>query len=723
MGGGEAEALPTQSGTGGGGGGNSSGKGRPIKEFAILFFKYVVDDVERKRKCANRRELEAEFMEWRRLAGAQGTSLPPKQRSFSSMMFQLRHVLRLVRVSGDEVTFEALSTPRVARAVEAAAQLMQDSAKFKNRDGVSIEPEPAALESCFVPVGEELQQTILIKIDAQRRGAVTLSAAFLMKRECMQAVMRLELPPDMSLPVELAPGTQVCISVCSALKQPGVLSNVVALTFLPTDGREFTIIRRICVRAGVEEIEQLLKPVAPYTRARAARRPSARQVQEGEAPAAAGITPYVHALENYAIPPLLSAKMDGPHRVVDELLGALQEKMFMVQTISHDQPETFFLNDEMAALFSAVYTSKLAINSSFSLYNTNCKVCAKAKEHHCAIASLTGTVYHFCKDPKAQLEQAIRKQYSELYSHLLWAEEWAMRIDIRAYDLDAAPLEEQPGGCLLLRVPGLSENRPSVLRGDTVLVYPPWQTEKVYKGYAHRIERDGVMLRFSREFHGLWIRGMRAKVIFTFRRSNLRLCHQAVSQSVIGRGPEIRPLLFPSFSDAVLESQQYQPLAFSPFDRHLNAEQRRAVGFILKAHATTQRVPYVIFGPPGTGKTKTVCEAVLQLCRHRACCVLVTAPSNQAADLLLEKLSVHLNRNEMLRFMAFNRHAGQVSGLNIDYSYKYDAHEGVFLQPPIEKLLSFKVVIATCCMAAKLYNLGVPRGHFGRKMHTHTHTL
>jgi hypothetical protein len=100
---------------------------------------------------------------------------------------------------------------------------------------------------------------------------------------------------------------------------------------------------------------------------------------------------------------------------------------------------------------------------------------------------------------------------------------------------------------------------------------------------------------------------------------------------------------------------------------------------------------------------------------------LVTAPSNQAADLLLEKLSVNLNRSEMLRFMAFNRHVDQVSQLNIDYSYSYDNRERVFLQPPLDKLLSFKVVIATCCMASKLYNLGVPRGHFGRNMHTYTH--
>ena len=147
-------------------------------------------------------------------------------------------------------------------------------------------------------------------------------------------------------------------------------------------------------------------------------------------------------------------------------------------------------------------------------------------------------------------------------------------------------------------------------------------------------------------------------------------------------------------------------------DRHLNPEQRRAVGNILLAQVDGLTVPYIVFGPPGTGKTKTVCEAVLQLCRHRSCTVLVTAPSNTAADLLLEKLSTSLSKTEMLRFMAFNRNPREVSSVNKSFTYSYDDGEGVFVQPPLEHLLKVKVVVATCCMAAKLFNLGLPRKHW-----------
>ena len=208
---------------------------------------------------------------------------------------------------------------------------------------------------------------------------------------------------------------------------------------------------------------------------------------------------------------------------------------------------------------------------------------------------------------------------------------------------------QEADGCISLRVPGLSENRPSVLRGDAVTAFPPWDNKQGYQGYAHRVERDMVKLKFHPRFHELWLAGMRAGIQFGFRRSNLRLCHQGIAQSVID--PVIFALapvsmLFPMASDIVGPqglpgAADEQPFALDSsrlFDIHLNAEQRHAVESILSAKATGQRVPYIIFGPPGTGKTKTVCEAVLQLWRHNNCKVLVTAPSNTAADLLLEKL-------------------------------------------------------------------------------------
>ena len=284
-----------------------------------------------------------------------------------------------------------------------------------------------------------------------------------------------------------------------------------------------------------------------------------------------------------------------------------------------------------------------------------------------------------------------------------------------------SPVPQEADGCISLHVPGLSENRPSVLRGDAVTAFPPWDKDKAYKGYAHRVERDKVKLKFDQRFHELCLPGTRADIQFNFRRGNLRLCHQGIAQSVIS--PEIEKvsapvsLLFPMASDVgasqgLSGDPAQQPVTMDSsrlFDLCLNAEQKQAVESILWAKDIGQQVPYIIFGPPGTGKTKTVCEAVLQLWRHRTSRVLVTAPSNAAADLLLEKLSSALNQREMCRFMAYNRTPSEVKDEVLRFT-GYDNVNRVFPPPPLEVLKGYGVVVATCCMAAKLYNLGVPRG-------------
>ena len=47
------------------------------------------------------------------------------------------------------------------------------------------------------------------------------------------------------------------------------------------------------------------------------------------------------------------------------------------------------------------------------------------------------------------------------------------------------------------------------------------------------------------------------------------------------------------------------------FNRTLNSRQKAAVGRILGAQCSP--APYIVFGPPGTGKTVTLVEAIQQV--------------------------------------------------------------------------------------------------------------
>jgi ATP-dependent RNA/DNA helicase IGHMBP2 len=66
----------------------------------------------------------------------------------------------------------------------------------------------------------------------------------------------------------------------------------------------------------------------------------------------------------------------------------------------------------------------------------------------------------------------------------------------------------------------------------------------------------------------------------------------------------------------------------------LNALQQQAVNKILSANDVA-----IVHGPPGTGKTTTLVQAIKALTQQEPSQVLVVAPSNAAVDLISEKLS------------------------------------------------------------------------------------
>lgn len=58
--------------------------------------------------------------------------------------------------------------------------------------------------------------------------------------------------------------------------------------------------------------------------------------------------------------------------------------------------------------------------------------------------------------------------------------------------------------------------------------------------------------------------------------------------------------------------------------------------------------PYVLHGPPGTGKTYVISKTIQQLLQmSENARILVTAPSNRAADMLAEKIMEEFDGNLM----------------------------------------------------------------------------
>ncbi|OBZ77615.1 putative helicase mov-10-B.1 [Grifola frondosa] len=118
---------------------------------------------------------------------------------------------------------------------------------------------------------------------------------------------------------------------------------------------------------------------------------------------------------------------------------------------------------------------------------------------------------------------------------------------------------------------------------------------------------------------------------------------------------------------------------------------------------------FIIFGPPGTGKTVTVVEAIRQILhRNPNARILACAPSNSAADIIAQRLMM-LSRDELFRYNAVSR---QVSTVPQELrEYTHTAGEKFSLHPK-EKLSKFKVIVSTCVSASFAHGIGLPNGHF-----------
>ncbi|KAK4441990.1 putative helicase MOV-10 [Podospora aff. communis PSN243] len=156
----------------------------------------------------------------------------------------------------------------------------------------------------------------------------------------------------------------------------------------------------------------------------------------------------------------------------------------------------------------------------------------------------------------------------------------------------------------------------------------------------------------------------------------------------------IQSMLFPTEADcAIQENLQSGTYKRDLYDRVLNLEQRIAVENV--RGGTYGVLPYLISGPPGTGKTKTIIEIALQLVSNVAGVshILLCAPSEQAADTLANRLRSYVKTNEMLRLNRPTRTFGEVPDAILQYCY---TNETQFDMPPFEQLMSYKIVVTSC---------------------------
>jgi ATP-dependent RNA/DNA helicase IGHMBP2 len=189
------------------------------------------------------------------------------------------------------------------------------------------------------------------------------------------------------------------------------------------------------------------------------------------------------------------------------------------------------------------------------------------------------------------------------------------------------------------QIPGLGQRQLVTLVRRTQGQLLPWHRIKVgtpvvvfdqqtagdqqQSGVVCRVRRESLQVALDRALEG------KSFCLETTADEMTRLRQQEALQTVMnsrGRLGRLRDILMGQ------TEPRFGALPQIDFLGPLNSSQREAVRFALSAEDLA-----IIHGPPGTGKTTTVVELIVQAVR-RGDRVLAVAPSNTAVDNLLERL-------------------------------------------------------------------------------------
>ncbi|XP_058797499.1 probable RNA helicase armi [Phymastichus coffea] len=328
------------------------------------------------------------------------------------------------------------------------------------------------------------------------------------------------------------------------------------------------------------------------------------------------------------------------------------------------------------------------------------------------------------------------ENYKQRFNYLLYLEEIAQIFNIRRFNMPSA-IMHRSGEFLTLNVPGLAEKRPSLIIGDRILVSFKWDEtngQKCYEGYIHKVKSSDVFLKFNLSFHDNY-HGEDCQISFKASTTVLQRCHTAINLAINRLGPGF---LFPKrviqqepqFNFIDLEEDNANLLSnkrINWFNKRLNVYQKEAVKNILKG--VGRPLPYVIFGPPGTGKTITVCESILQIVFTMSDSrILVCTPSNSSANLIAERLlkSKRLQSGDLVRLVAYHYLESElIPEILIPYCATADiAAEGTRPDVNIRDARGYqknvtlsvlcrsRIIVGTCSAVGILHNMGCKPGHF-----------
>jgi RNA helicase armi len=273
--------------------------------------------------------------------------------------------------------------------------------------------------------------------------------------------------------------------------------------------------------------------------------------------------------------------------------------------------------------------------------------------------------------------------------------------------------------------------------GDKIIATDPHRLDKerpMYEGVIYKIGDESIKCKFHNEFHSSH-HEKEFNIEFGFSRTIFKRQQHALDVFTCEEGLGY-DFLFPNKIksqspqvDAEINDDGILMINSRPqkwYNNLLNKYQKDAVVNVLRGE--NRPLPYIFFGCPGSGKTQTVIEAILQIhtniLKSR---IIVATPSNSAANLITEMLlnSNGVSSTKFIRLVSNNqvekdlipenisRYCATVNIASSDSSqtnngdeiYEYERTKDKGIRSCLTKnmILDYRIVIATLnCYGALL---------------------
>ncbi|KOC60815.1 Putative helicase mov-10-B.1 [Habropoda laboriosa] len=237
------------------------------------------------------------------------------------------------------------------------------------------------------------------------------------------------------------------------------------------------------------------------------------------------------------------------------------------------------------------------------------------------------------------------KYYLTLFKILLYVEYHELKLNMAKHNLKNQTLK-QTSDTLVINIPTLDKDNLFVNIDDVVKLQLV-NSKRIYYSRVTDIVQQNVYVTLFDASQNSKLSGSIVDVHFVPSDWTIKCYHYVLYimskynlVSLVYPKIHTNPYIYPEFvSDWFNKSVAENP------------EQQKAVNSILNNSA--HPAPYILFGPPGTGKTTTLVETICQIRKHyMSKHILVCTSSNAAADEIAKRLLCILPCKEIFRMYA-----------------------------------------------------------------------